>query len=88
LEAKKILELTDSSVDKGVAFVELRRSLGVDRALFIGDDVTDESAFATLLQGDLGVHVGEGPTLANLTVPDPSGVADLLETLLGVRSRG
>jgi len=88
LEAKKILELTDSSVDKGAAFVELRRSLGADRALFIGDDVTDESVFAALQQGDLGVHVGEGPTLANLTVPDPSGVADLLETLLRARSTG
>jgi trehalose-phosphatase len=88
LEAKEILELTDSSVHKGVAFVELRRSLGADRALFMGDDVTDESVFAALQQGDLGVHVGEGPTLANLTVPDPSGVADLLETLLRVRSTG
>ena len=88
VEAKKILELTDSSVDKGVAFVELRRSLGVDRALFMGDDVTDETVFAALQQGDLGVHVGEGPTLANLTVPDPAAVADLLEALLDVRSRG
>jgi trehalose-phosphatase len=86
VEGKRILELTDSSVDKGFALLELKRELGADRVLFMGDDVTDETAFAALGPGDLGVHVGLGPTLANVTVPDPSTLADLLETLVALRS--
>lgn len=85
VEGKKIIELTDSSVDKGAALLELKRSVGVDRVLFMGDDVTDETAFAVLEPGDVGIHVGVGPSLADLTVPDPSTLADLLETLLSRR---
>jgi trehalose-phosphatase len=85
LDGKKIVELTDSSVDKGVALRELKREIAADRVLFMGDDVTDETAFAALDPGDFGVHVGIGPSLANVTVPDPSALADLLETLVALR---
>ena len=44
VEGKRIVELTDSSVDKGFALLELKRELGADRVLFMGDDVTDETA--------------------------------------------
>jgi trehalose 6-phosphate phosphatase len=64
----------------------LRDSLSVDATLFLGDDLTDETAFAVLDGGDLGVHVGEGPTGATLTVPTPSTLATLLETLLALRA--
>lgn len=87
VEGKRILELTDSSVDKGFALLELKRELSADRVLFMGDDVTDETAFAALGPGDLGVHVGLGPSLANVTVPDPSTLADLLETLVALRPK-
>ena len=86
VDGKKIIELTDSSVDKGVALIGLKRELGADRVLFMGDDVTDETAFAALGPSDFGVHVGVGPSLANVTVPDPSTLADLLETLVALRS--
>ena len=88
VDGKKIVELTDSSVDKGVALIELKGELGVDRVLFMGDDVTDETAFAALGPGDYGVHVGLGPSLANVTVPDPSTLADFLETLAALRPDG
>jgi trehalose-phosphatase len=88
VDGKKIVELTDSSVDKGVALRELKRETGADRVLFMGDDVTDETAFAALEPGDLGVHVGLGPSLATVTVPDPSTLADLIETLVALRSGG
>ena len=88
VEGKMILELTDSSVDKGAALAELRRSLGADRVVFMGDDLTDETAFAVLQNGDVGVHVGSGPTLANVTVADPTALADFLERLLSARVAG
>jgi trehalose 6-phosphate phosphatase len=52
----------------------------------MGDDVTDETAFAILDQDDIGVHVGVGPTLAAHILPDPSALADLLDTLLALRA--
>jgi trehalose-phosphatase len=85
VEGKKIVELTDSAVDKGAALVELRRQVTPDRVLFMGDDVTDETAFAVLDAGDVGIHVGVGPSLAGITVPDPSSLADLLDTLVALR---
>jgi len=88
IDSKKIVELTDSSVDKGIALSELKQETGADRVLFMGDDVTDETAFATLGPGDFGVHVGLGPSLAGVTVPDPSTLADLIETLVALRSGG
>ncbi len=88
MDGKKIIELTDSSVDKGIAMVGLKNEIGADRVLFMGDDVTDETAFAALEPDDLGVHVGLGPSLANVTVPDPSSLADLLETLYTLRAEG
>jgi len=86
MESKKILEFTDSPLNKGMALVALKESLGVDRVLFMGDDVTDETAFAALGESDVGVHVGSGPTLAGVIVPTPSALADLLETLLAARA--
>jgi trehalose-6-phosphatase len=52
----------------------------------MGDDVTDETAFAVLQPGDVGIHVGLGPSLAGVTVPDPSSLADLLDTLVALRT--
>ena len=69
-----------------MALRELKDEIGADRVLFMGDDVTDETAFAALGPSDLGVHVGLGPSLAKVTVPDPSTLADLLETLVALRS--
>jgi trehalose 6-phosphate phosphatase len=86
VEGKKIIELTDSPMSKGAALAELKESLAGPRVLFMGDDVTDETAFAILEQDDIGVHVGVGPTLAAHILPDPSALADLLDTLLALRA--
>lgn len=85
IEGKSIIELTDSHLDKGSALLELKSSLRADRVLFMGDDVTDETAFAVLATDDVGIHVGVGPSLASVTIPDPSTLADFLDTLLARR---
>ncbi len=85
LDGKDILELTDSTTDKGKALSALRVSLAASYVLFIGDDVTDETVFSTLRPPDVTVHVGTGPTLASSMVPDPEAVADLLEVLASAR---
>ena len=74
-------------VSKGAAIDTLRTRLGADAVLFVGDDVTDETAFARLRPGDVGVKVGEGETAAEYRVSTPEDVTDVLEALLAARRR-
>lgn len=83
---KAVLDLAVMKVDKGMALDLLRERTKPDAVLFAGDDVTDETAFARLRPGDLGVKVGEGETAAEFRVPEPADVGVLLELLLAARS--
>lgn len=85
IEGKKVMEATVSTIDKGDAVDLLRHRLGAERILFVGDDVTDESVFPRLGAGDVGIHVGEGPTNAAHTLPDPEAVSLFLEDLAAAR---
>ncbi len=40
--------------DKGIALERIRHQVGAKAVLFIGDDITDEDAFATLQGPDVG----------------------------------
>lgn len=82
---KAVLDLAVLDVNKGLAVDVLRDRLNADAVLFAGDDVTDETAFAVLRDGDVGVKVGEGETAAGFRVGAPEDVADLLERLLALR---
>lgn len=85
MEGKAIVELTASGRDKGDAVHDLAIGHGADATIFIGDDVTDERAFARLGPDDLGVKVGPGTTAATHRIDDPEAVADLLEELARFR---
>jgi trehalose 6-phosphate phosphatase len=82
LHGKLVVEAGVVPLDKGAALERLRRVTGVDGVLFIGDDVTDESAFARLGPDDVGVKVGAEPTIARYRVGDVAAVGLLLQTLL------
>lgn len=84
-EGKAVLEMAVVQVSKGAAIDTLRGRLGADAVLFVGDDVTDETAFTRLRPGDVGVKVGEGDTAAGYRVGTPDDVTELLETLLTAR---
>ena len=53
----------------------------------VGDDVTDEDAFAALEPEDVGVKVGAGETAAEFRIDSPASVAVLLELLTEARKR-
>ena len=82
---KKVVELSVVETNKGAALETIRRQVGATAVLFIGDDVTDEDAFATLHGPDVGVKVGEGESQAEFRTDDPDGVARLLAVLLDRR---
>jgi trehalose 6-phosphate phosphatase len=84
---KAVLEMAVVQVSKGAAIDTLRARLGADAVLFVGDDVTDETAFARLRPGDVGVKVGQGETAAEYRVAAPEDVTEVLEALLAARSR-
>ncbi len=82
-----VVELTVVEADKGSAVRALREQTGAASVLYVGDDVTDEDAFAVLEpdNGDVGVKVGDGDTAATHRVGTPEDVTILLEVLLEAR---
>jgi trehalose 6-phosphate phosphatase len=53
-----------SAADKGVALEALIKDLVCSRAIFVGDDVTDEDVFRRNNPAVLGIRVGENPESA------------------------
>lgn len=84
-EGKKVIELAVIDADKGTAVDRLRSRLGAEAVLFVGDDVTDEDAFAVMTHGDVGIKVGAGETLARYRLLDTGDVAGVLSDLLELR---
>jgi len=84
---KKVVEFSVTSANKGDAFLRLRYITGATASVFIGDDVTDEDAFRTLGESDIGISVGGTRDGAAFDVPDPEAVRSLLCGLLERRAR-
>jgi trehalose 6-phosphate phosphatase len=84
-EGKAVREFAVIDTDKGEALDRLRQSSDASAVVFFGDDVTDEKAFARLTDGDIGVKVGPGQTLARYRVDSPDDVASALAVLLRAR---
>jgi trehalose-phosphatase len=85
---KEVVDLSVVDANKGVALSALRSQAGLTPrsggVIYLGDDVTDESAFA--VRGDITVKVGDGPTIARHRVEGPDAVADLLARLAALRA--
>ncbi|MFE5706617.1 trehalose-phosphatase [Rhodococcus koreensis] len=84
-EGKSVIELAVVATDKGHALDLIRHQDGATAAVFVGDDVTDEKAFARLQGPDLGVKVGPGDSLAEFRVSSTEDVAAALAFLLEER---
>lgn len=87
LHARGMLEIKSADADKGVAirrFMDHAPFAGRIPA-FVGDDVTDEDAFAAVnALGGISVKVGAGPSHARYRLEDDGAVRDWLEGLLRV----
>ncbi|MDZ7704694.1 MAG: trehalose-phosphatase [Trueperaceae bacterium] len=87
---KKIFELQpDVDWNKGRAVRWLLERLELNRAdvvpVYIGDDVTDEDAFAALKGDGIGIRVGspDAPTSADYLFEDPDALEQFFGRLLG-----
>lgn len=83
---KKVVELSVIQTNKGRALASLRQRLGATAVVFIGDDITDEDAFATLAGPDVAIKVGDGPTVARYRIADTLEVAQVLACIAEKRS--
>lgn len=83
---KEIVELAVVTTNKGTAVAALRERTSAGAVLFLGDDVTDENAFAVLRDGDVGVKVGPGETRAGFRVADPQAAVRALQLLRDLRT--
>jgi len=82
---KKVVELAVVHTSKGDAIDTLRHRVGAAAVLYLGDDVTDEDAFARLQGPDVAVKAGPGETAAAYRVDDPVEVARRLARLAAAR---
>jgi trehalose 6-phosphate phosphatase len=82
---KAVLEFAVLSTNKGEAVDILRDRTASEAVVFLGDDVTDETAFVRLRDGDVGVKVGPGETAAGFRIESPEDVAATLAYLVQAR---
>ena len=88
LPGKRVLNvLPHDFPTKGDAVRALVARLGCDAAMVLGDDVTDEDAFALGAPLVFGVHVGQGPSLAPWRLASQAEVDALLGILIAARRR-
>jgi len=85
---KKVLNvLPHDFPSKGDAVRALVARLGCRGAVYVGDDVTDEDAFAVGAPLVFGIHVGSGPSLAPWSLARQRDVDALLALLVSLRER-
>lgn len=84
---KCVIELAVVEMSKGRALQSIRYRHAATASIFIGDDQTDEEAFAIMAPPDVAIKVGDGSTLASLNVDDVGAVRDLLKNLAATRER-
>lgn len=84
---KQAIEYSVSSATKGSWLTTFIHRTHPTATVFLGDDTTDETAFAVLNPAqDLGIKVGSGDTAARFRVADTEGVATVLQRLAEVRT--
>jgi trehalose-phosphatase len=76
-----VLELFARHASKGTAITSLSTEVAAACTVFVGDDLTDEEAFAMLADGDITIKVGTAATIATRRLRDPEAVLAFLATL-------
>lgn len=82
---KRVVEAKPSCTSKSQAIEAFLKEAPFRGRLpmFVGDDVTDESGFASVQRrGGIGVKVGPGPTAARERVADPRAMREAMERAL------
>src|SRR6185295_4337332 len=91
---KEVVEARPAGISKGTAMLRLLRDAGGESVLYVGDDTTDEDAFAALEEAASGEAVtvrvgteGDAPTRARFGIASQAEVAELLRRLIELRTK-
>lgn len=89
MAGKQVLNLLPTTEHtKATALDRLRRDLGSDRVIYVGDDITDEDVFARAAPGLLGIRVGRSASSrARWYIPAQRHIDDLLATMIDAAVR-
>jgi trehalose 6-phosphate phosphatase len=81
---KKVMELRPKGMSKGTAVRKVAADFPDRTPIYLGDDVTDEDAFAALddVDGSITVKVGDGDTRARYRLSGPAAVVDYFREYL------
>jgi trehalose-phosphatase len=77
----QVVELFVRDTDKGTALLKLAARVDAASIVFLGDDRTDEEAFARMGPDDLSVRVGPGDTVARLRLAGHAQAAEFVKLL-------
>ncbi|MGP7960153.1 trehalose-phosphatase [Sanguibacter sp. A247] len=75
---KDVVDCNVVATSKGAALAALRAETDAVSVLYLGDDITDEHAFAALTPDDVTVRVGPGETVARFRVAGTAEAAAVL----------
>lgn len=84
-DGKEILEVAVTDMSKGRYLQWYTAATAPATVLFMGDDVTDETALQVMRGQDLGVKVGEGETAGTRRIANPQEVQEVLRRLVTAR---
>lgn len=79
---KKIIEVSSTQINKGMAVEHFLMEKSYDTILCAGDDETDEAMFKLSHDDTISVKIGAGDTLANYKIHSPKAFRDYLATTL------
>jgi len=75
------LEVAVRAASKRPAVERLRAQTGAATVMYVGDDMTDETVLTGLQPTDIGVKVGDLPSVAPYRLEGPADVVQMLEEL-------
>ena len=81
IPGRRVLEAAVRSATKRTAVERLRAQIGASAVVYVGDDVTDETVLSGLRPPDIGVKVGDLPSVAPYRLDGPGDVVEMLEEL-------
>ena len=81
-----VIEFAADKAAKSDALRVIRDAVGATAVLFVGDDFTDEHAFADLTDRDAGVKIGPGTSRARYRLESLDQVTPLLRRVYELRS--
>ena len=84
---KEVLEFAVRETNKGIALERIQQHTHSSAVLFIGDDITDEDAFARIGDSGVSVKVGPEPSLARFRVDSVEQAVSILIYVAEQRQR-